>query len=165
MVVVEAVEQWNHCSFKAKKRQVPDVKERADRISYSGEQVHRDLGFAVLNPIIRISTAVGKQRSSSLCQSIINAAIKMARQLQRSVFTRWDFWRTFLPALFFFWQGTLPSHPQFASLKTYLFLFLPTFCCQSLFFLMVCSSSFTHSAKYLQNYRRFQILFWGYSDE
>ena len=164
MVVVEAVEQWNHCSFKANKRQVPDAKECAGRTSYSGEQVHRDLGFAVLNPIVRIGTAVGKHRSSSLCQSVINAAIKMARQLQRSVFTRWGFRRTFLPALFF-WQGTLPSHPQFASLKIYLFLFLPTFCCQPLFFLMVCSSSFTYSAKYLQNYRRFQILFWGYSDE
>ena len=67
---------------------MPDAKKCAGRLSRSGEQVRRDLGFAVLNPIVRTGTAVGKQYSSSLCQSTIKAAIKTVRQIRRSVFTR-----------------------------------------------------------------------------
>lgn len=85
MVVVEAG-AMKSLLFEAKKRQVPDVKERAGRLSCSGSRCVRPA--AVLNSLSRTGTAVGKQYSSSLCQSIIKAASKNGQTASRSMFTR-----------------------------------------------------------------------------
>lgn len=95
-----------------------------------GEQLYRDLCCVILNANCQSGYCCRKQYSSPLCPNINQL---WNDQFRRSMFDKWNFWRSFPPAPFF-WLGKLPSYSQFSSLKRCPFLFLPTFFSQSFFF-------------------------------
>lgn len=118
-----------------------------------GEQLYRDLCCVILNANCQSGYCCRKTILKFSVPKHHKSAVKMIRQFRRSMFDKWNFWRSFPPAPFF-WLGKLPSYSQFSSLKRCPFLFLPTFFSQSFFFFfnlswcLVCVHSFIQQNSY-----------------